>query len=61
MTVCNTKETEFSSCKSRKVEAQFCGEEIASDGGVRNDVVTDLAYRLRYAHHGDLLAVRLGN
>ena len=34
MTVCTTKTIEFSSCKRRKVQAQFCGGEITSDGGV---------------------------
>ena len=34
MTVCTTKVIEFSSCKRRKVQAQFCGGEITSDGGV---------------------------
>jgi hypothetical protein len=34
VTVCTTKTIEFSSCKRRKVQAQFCGGEITSDGGV---------------------------
>ena len=34
MTVCTTKAIEFSRCKRRKVQAQFCGGEITSDGGV---------------------------
>ena len=34
MTVCTTEMIEFSSCKRRKVQAQFCGGEITSDGGV---------------------------
>ena len=34
MTVCTTKTIEFSSCKRRKVQAQFCGGQITSDGGV---------------------------
>jgi hypothetical protein len=34
VTVCRTKVIEFSSCKRRKVRAQFYGGEITSDGGV---------------------------
>jgi hypothetical protein len=34
VTVCTTKVIEFSRCKRRKVQAQFCGGEITSDGGV---------------------------
>jgi hypothetical protein len=34
VTVCTTKSIEFSSCKRRKVQAQFCGGDITSDGGV---------------------------
>jgi len=34
VTVCTTKRIEFSSCKRRKVQAQFCGGDITSDGGV---------------------------
>ena len=34
MTVCNTKMIEYSRCKRRKVQAEFNGGEITSDGGV---------------------------
>ena len=34
MTVCNTEIYEFTSCKRRKVQAQFSGGDITSDGGV---------------------------
>ena len=34
MTVCNTEIYEFTSCKRRKVQAQFSGGHITSDGGV---------------------------
>jgi len=34
VTICTTKTIEFSSCKRRKIQAQFCGGEITSDGGV---------------------------
>lgn len=34
MTVCNTEIYEFARCKRRKVQAQFSGGDITSDGGV---------------------------
>lgn len=34
MTVCNTKMIEYSRCKRRKVQAEFNGGDITSDGGV---------------------------
>ena len=34
MTKCTTSTISFSSCKSRKVQADFSGGEITSDGGV---------------------------
>jgi hypothetical protein len=34
VTVCTTEMIKFSSCKRRKVQTQFCGGEITSDGGV---------------------------
>jgi len=34
MTVCNTKQLEFSICKGRKIKGQFSGGDITSDGGV---------------------------
>ena len=34
MTVCNTKIIEYSRCKRRKVQAEFNGGDITSDGGV---------------------------
>ena len=34
MTVCNKPELEFKRCKNRKVQANFKGGNITSDGGV---------------------------
>ena len=34
MTVCSTKIIEYARCKGRKVQAQFNGGDITSDGGV---------------------------
>jgi hypothetical protein len=34
MTVCNTKNIDYSRCKRRKVQAEFNGVDITSDGGV---------------------------
>ena len=34
MTVCNTKQLAFSTCKGRKIKGQFSGGDITSDGGV---------------------------
>ena len=34
MTKCNTKKIEFPRCQSRRVEAEFSGGDVTSDGGV---------------------------
>jgi hypothetical protein len=34
VTICTTNVIEYSRCKRRKVQAQFCGGDITSDGGV---------------------------
>ncbi len=34
MTLCNTNQIDFSTCKGRKINAQFSGGDITSDGGV---------------------------
>jgi len=34
MTVCTTKKIEFARSKGRKIEAEFSGGDITSDGGI---------------------------